>query len=717
MQLDKLDIERERKVVPFSVVVPTHGRVELFLETIKSLESQSFSDFELVVTDDSNSPRERDQIERAVAEYRKKTGRITQYVFTKPNLGQARNTNQGLAMASGSLIRILHSDDIIHQFCIEWEYARFQENKDLRVLFHDCIHFDAPDEIKWTDAPFVKFLDPYQHFESGLSFSTALPSGTVYHRSVLEAVGLMREDFTFLCDWDLFAKALLWCGEAGGAVINSTEGLVGWRVHGDSTTSRHWRTHFQEHEVLMREWKQSLPGNHSSLFEQTAELEDFFIKGRNYNTRRALMDFLRLNIFDKIIYTPWMVRNLKYAVVFKLVFKRFLTRSRGIYSLCKNFWRRASSHSVNKGLLSSWGPDVTVSQSFTASDNDGCKQFILRRFDNTLNFFFSASLIREARRIRVIDINCNKFYARTLTEFFKYVCPGTEVEFVFNDNAHMTWFGLKSLIQQYAPGRFQLLWQNISPKEGNESAYSAWKIRYLCVASAPDWATKPFNGVTIGILTQGENLTEIMALIKSVEKNCEFPYEIIVSSPKALKLDCDSNRIKQITVDEPLGYGWITRKKNAICELATYNDIIVCHDRFRFSDQFFRWFPKWGNAYGIATPKVILQDGRRALDWPVVRGENHSWSVGGLLSYRDYSKFSYVPGGITMIRKTFWEQFKWTEDIYWNEHEDVELCRRIQRSNHIIYLYPGTAITFRDRWIDKNPLIEFNENFELDPVR
>ena len=54
-------------VVPFrglamSVVVPTHGRADLFLETLASLERQRLSSFEVIVTDDSPAVRDRELI-------------------------------------------------------------------------------------------------------------------------------------------------------------------------------------------------------------------------------------------------------------------------------------------------------------------------------------------------------------------------------------------------------------------------------------------------------------------------------------------------------------------------------------------------------------------------------------------------------------------------------------------------------------------------------
>ena len=119
-----------------------------------------------------------------------------------------------------------------------------------------------------------------------MSVSTALPSGTVFRREVLQAVGGMREDWSFLCDWEFFAKLLLWCGKKNELVAYSTAGLVGWRLHEESTTSMMWKNHYLEHQGLMSEWKQNLPGEYSRLFEDPDIRQSFFERGYFYCRQR-----------------------------------------------------------------------------------------------------------------------------------------------------------------------------------------------------------------------------------------------------------------------------------------------------------------------------------------------------------------------------------------------------------------------------------------------
>src|SRR5678816_4526057 len=108
-------------VPSMSVVVPTHGRTDLFVETLASLERQTLASFEVIVTDDSAVATDRQTIETATRGYQARTGRPAHYLFTAAGLGQALNTNQGLAQARGEFVRILHSDDLLAPRTLEAE--------------------------------------------------------------------------------------------------------------------------------------------------------------------------------------------------------------------------------------------------------------------------------------------------------------------------------------------------------------------------------------------------------------------------------------------------------------------------------------------------------------------------------------------------------------------------------------------------------------------
>jgi hypothetical protein len=225
--------------------------------------------------------------------------------------------------------------------------------------------------------------------------------------------------------------------------------------------------------------------------------------------------------------------------------------------------------------------------------------------------------------------------------------------------------------------------------------------------------TEPHCGWTFGMLTTGTRLANVERFVDSIEEHCHEPYEILIVSPVDLGAIGHRRGVRVLRFDAHDDLGWITRKKNLICAEATYSDILICHDRFSLDPAFVTDFAQWGFAYGLAAVRVRLPDGRRGLDWAVVSSQNQVWSAGGLLDYRAYSRYAYNPGGATVIRKSFWRDFPWNDNLFWNEHEDVELCRRIQRAGGVIALTSATVIAEEDRWVQANPLIPYCDQNEV----
>lgn len=107
-----------------SVAIPTHGmddRIFFFERCLESLWSQSFQDFEIVVTDNSDD---------ALIEDTCKFYQTGIKYFRNPNKGMAQNTNEAIRRSTGDLIKILYMDDyllddgvledVVEKFTGEW---------------------------------------------------------------------------------------------------------------------------------------------------------------------------------------------------------------------------------------------------------------------------------------------------------------------------------------------------------------------------------------------------------------------------------------------------------------------------------------------------------------------------------------------------------------------------------------------------------------------
>lgn len=93
-----------------SVIMPTYGKPKLLSKSIKSVQNQTYSEWELIIVDDNNpNTEDRKQTEIVVSQFQKdKRIRYIKHEYNK-NGSAARNT--GIAVASGAYISFLDSDD------------------------------------------------------------------------------------------------------------------------------------------------------------------------------------------------------------------------------------------------------------------------------------------------------------------------------------------------------------------------------------------------------------------------------------------------------------------------------------------------------------------------------------------------------------------------------------------------------------------------------
>lgn len=123
-------MEKEEKRPYFSIVMPAYG-VEAYIErAIKSIQKQSFTDWELIVVDDC-SPDQSGAIAEAFAA---EDGRI-RVIRHEENEGLSSARNTGEAEASGRYIWYMDSDDYVDLNLLEQVYESVEKNPAKLIVF------------------------------------------------------------------------------------------------------------------------------------------------------------------------------------------------------------------------------------------------------------------------------------------------------------------------------------------------------------------------------------------------------------------------------------------------------------------------------------------------------------------------------------------------------------------------------------------------------
>ncbi len=87
-----------------SIVIPTYNRAQLIGRAIRSVQNQSFANWELIIVDDGSTDNTKDILKNFLTDTRIR-------YYGKDNSGAAHSRNVGVQMASNALITFLDSDD------------------------------------------------------------------------------------------------------------------------------------------------------------------------------------------------------------------------------------------------------------------------------------------------------------------------------------------------------------------------------------------------------------------------------------------------------------------------------------------------------------------------------------------------------------------------------------------------------------------------------
>lgn len=94
-----------------SIIIPTYNRAHLLCETIKSIQDQTYTEWECIIVDDGST----DDTENVISDFIEGDSRIT-YYKKPPHIpkGPSAARNYGFLKSSGSFINWFDSDDLMH---------------------------------------------------------------------------------------------------------------------------------------------------------------------------------------------------------------------------------------------------------------------------------------------------------------------------------------------------------------------------------------------------------------------------------------------------------------------------------------------------------------------------------------------------------------------------------------------------------------------------
>jgi len=114
-----------------SVILPVYNGEEYISESIDSILTQTFQNFELILIDDGST----DKTSEILNSYKYRDNRIS--LISRDNRGLIYSLNEGIDKSSGRYIARMDADDISHKDRLNNQFEFMEENKDIGVLGSD----------------------------------------------------------------------------------------------------------------------------------------------------------------------------------------------------------------------------------------------------------------------------------------------------------------------------------------------------------------------------------------------------------------------------------------------------------------------------------------------------------------------------------------------------------------------------------------------------
>jgi glycosyltransferase involved in cell wall biosynthesis len=246
-----------------SVLMPTYNAASFLNESIPSVLTQTYTDFELIIVDNCSTDNSPEVIAKYLSDKRVK------YHVNERNIGPVRNFNKCLALAEGDFIKFLCADDKFTPQLLEKFVSVMEEYPN--VLLVGCAIHEFGLVSKTLKPPFYGVVNGKKMIHEILNNYNYLghPTNVMIRKEGLDA-GNFKTEYIWLADWEFWLRIL-----SRGDCFIIPEELAYTRMHQEQVT-------------------QSMIKSFSNYFE-TYNLVKAIKKGNELN-----LDFSEFNI-EKVI--------------------------------------------------------------------------------------------------------------------------------------------------------------------------------------------------------------------------------------------------------------------------------------------------------------------------------------------------------------------------------------------------------------------------------
>jgi len=209
-----------------SVVIPTYNRATILKETIKSVLSQTYRNFEVIIADDGST----DNTKEIVQSF--KDNRIS-YIWQENSGTPAAARNTAIKNAKGEFIAFLDSDDLWFPKKLEKQIEEFNKNSGILGVATNGIVIPMKPTIKILSLKNNKTVH-YRELLANTS-NPIINSSVLIRKCVVDAIGLLDEEplLKAIEDYDYWLRILKYKDKS---ILILKDVLIKYRAHESNLT-------------------------------------------------------------------------------------------------------------------------------------------------------------------------------------------------------------------------------------------------------------------------------------------------------------------------------------------------------------------------------------------------------------------------------------------------------------------------------------------------
>lgn len=211
-----------------SIITITYNSERTLEETIRSVISQDYPNLEYLIIDGASTDGTLNIVER----YRKSIA----YVSSEPDKGISDAFNKGIRHATGEIIGIINSDDLL----LPGALNAIAENYDPKVDVY------RGNTVIWDDTKDNRLsIKPTMRFPLGKPIKAVCHQSTFVTKRAYEKWGAYKLDFKYMMDADLLHRFYM----QGATFKYISQDLAAFRLGG--MTSDSWKKKLRERKLLV----------------------------------------------------------------------------------------------------------------------------------------------------------------------------------------------------------------------------------------------------------------------------------------------------------------------------------------------------------------------------------------------------------------------------------------------------------------------------------